>query len=189
MYQYHLHTGLLHIINYQYSHRLIEMEMTGKATPQFVERVWSVSATTLYRIVVYQQLSVSSSIFWNGDDKKSEILLCQKAMKCFSNSFIYDCCICSIVRIFFDFLKCRWQEKGHLNMSKRREVFQWQLYMIVVYHHLSGSSSRVWNRDDRKSDTWNCRDGVKCFSDSFINDCCMLSIVKIFSEYLNWRWQ
>ena len=165
----------------------------GRATPQIVATAWSVSVTALYMIVVYHQLSGPSWIIWNGDDRRSDPQIISKAVNGeaapFSNSFIYDCCISSIVRIFFDFLKCRWQEKGHLNMSKRREVFQWQLYMIVVYHHLSGSSSRVWNRDDRKSDTWNCRDGVKCFSDSFINDCCMLSIVKIFSEYLNWRWQ
>ena len=151
-------------------------------------------------------------------------------MKCFSNSFIYDCCISSIVRIFMDYLKWRWQEKRHLNMSKRREVFQWQLYIrllyvincqdlqrifetemtvettpklferawsvsvtalntIVVYHQLSGFLSNIGKGDNRKIDISVSRNGVKCISDSFMYDCCISSIVRIFIEYLKWRWQ
>ena len=132
MYQWQIYVRLLIIIFCQDLHRILEMEKTGKATPQYVKRAWSVSATTFFRIVVYQQLSVSSSIIWKGVDRKSDTSLCQKARKYFSNSFIYDCCISSFVRIFIDFLKCRWQEKRHLNMSKRREVFQWQLYLRLL---------------------------------------------------------
>ena len=224
VFQQQLYIRLFYIIIYQDLHRLFEMQMTRKATPQFVKRPWSVSVTALYRIVAYHQLSVFSSINCNGDDRKSDTSICQKAMKCFSNSFIYDCFISSFIRIFIGCLKCRWQEKRHLNLSKGHEVFQYQLYIrlfyiiiyqdlhrlfemqmtrkatpqfvkrpwsvsvtalytIVLYHHLSGSSSVVWNADDKKSDTTICRNGVKCFSNSFIYDCCISSIVRIFIEY------
>ena len=133
VFQQQLYIGLLYINNCQYLHRIFEMEMTGKATPHFVKRPWSVSVATLYTIVVYHQLSRSSSIFWNADDMKSDTSNCQDGMKRFSKCFKYDCCISPIVRIFKDYLKWRWQEKRHLNMSKRREVFQWQLYIRLLY--------------------------------------------------------
>ena len=107
--------------------------MTGKATPQFVGRAWSVSVTALYKIVVYHQLSGSSSIIWNGDDRKSDTSICPKLMKCFSDSFIYDCWISSFVRIFTEYLKWRCQEKQHLNLSRGHEVFQLQLYIRLLY--------------------------------------------------------
>ena len=206
------------------------MEMTGKATPQFVKRAWSVSVTAMYTIVFYHQLSGSSWIIWNGDDRKSDNSICQKGMKCFSNSFIYDCWISPFVRIFTEYLKRRWQERWHLNLPKRREVFRKQLYSrllynincqdphgffgremtgkatphfvgrawsvsvtalykIVVYHQLSGSSSIIWNGDDRKSDNSICQKGMKCFSNSFIYDCWTSPFVRIFTKYLKWRCQ
>ena len=170
--------------------------MTEKATPQFVKRAQSVSVTALYTFVQYHHLSGSSPNFWNEDDRKSNTSICQKSMKCLSDSFIYDCWISSFVRIFTEYLKWRWQEKQHLILSKGHEVFQWQLYIrllkiiicqdlhrifememtgkatphivkrawsvsvtplytIVEYHQLSGSSSIVWNGDDRKNDNLN----------------------------------
>ena len=189
---------------------------------------WSVSVTVLCMIVVYHQLSGYSSNIWNGDDRKndtticrigvkcssnsfkydcclssivrifivflewswqeSDTSICRKGVKCFSNSFIYDCCISSIVRIFIDYFKKskkRWQEERHLNLSKRA----WKdsvtaLYTIVVYHQFSGSSSNIWNGVDRKSNTWIFWVVVKCFSNSFLYDCCISSIVRIFMEYL-----
>ena len=200
------------------------MQMTRKATPRFVEMAWNVSVTALYTIVVYHQLSGSSSNIRIGEDRKSDTSLCQKAMKFFSSSLIYDRCISSIVRIFMDYLKWRRQDKRHLTFLKRREVYQYHLFTgllhiinyryshrinememtgkatpqfvervwsvpvtalftIVVYHQLSGSSSIFWNADDRKSDTTTCRNGVKCFSNSFTYDCCISSIVRIFIEY------
>ena len=213
------------MINCQDLHRLFEMEMTGKATTQFVKKAWSVSVTALYTIVEYHHLSGSSPNIWNGDVRKSNTSICQEGMKCFSYSFVYDCCISSIIRIFIEYLKRRWQEKRHLNLPKRREVFQKQLYSrllyiincqdpqgffgremtgkatpqfvggawsvsvtalykIVVYHQLSGSSSIIWNGDDSKSDTSICPKLMKCFSDSFIYDCCISSIIMIFIEFL-----
>ena len=62
---------MLYIIICQDLHRLFEMEMTRKFTPQFVETAWSVSVTALNTIVVYQQLLGASSDFWNGDDRKA----------------------------------------------------------------------------------------------------------------------
>ena len=221
---------LLYIINCQDLQRLLEMEKTGISTPRFVEGAWSVSVVDLYTAVVYHQLSGSSSIIWNGDDRKCDTSFCRKSVKCFSNSFIYDCYISSIDRIFPDYLKCRWQENQHLKMSKRREVFQWQLYIrllyiifcqylhwlyelemtgratpqfverarsssvtalytIVVYHSLSGSSSINRKRDNRKSVNSICRKGVKFFGNRFNYDCCLSSFVRIFIEYLKWRWQ
>ena len=206
------------------------MEMTAKSTPQFVKKAWSFSATALFAIVVYHYLSGSSSKNWNGDERKSASSICWNGGKCFNNSFIYDCCLSSFVRIFAEFLRWRWQDKRHLKMLKRREVFQWQLYIrllfiifcqdlrrtfememtgkatlqfvgaawrvsvkalntIVVYHQMSGSSSTFNKGDDRKSGTSFCRKGMKCFSNSFIYDCCMSSIVRIFIDYLKWRWQ
>ena len=172
MFQQQLSIGLLYINNCQYLHRLFGVELTGKATPHFVKRPWSISVTALYTIVVYHQLSGSSSNIWNGNDRKSNSSVFWMVVKCFSNSFVYGCCISSFVRILIDYFKKskkRWQEERHLNLSKGA----WKdsvtaLYTIVVYHQLSGSSSRVWNRDDRKSDTSICRKGMKCFSNNFI---------------------
>ena len=201
------------------------METTGQAAPHLSEKAWSVSVPSFYRIVAYHQLSVFSSINCNGDDRKSDTSICQKAMKCFSNSFIYDCFISSFIRIFMDYLKWRRQDKRHLTFLKRREVYQYHLFTgllhiinyqyshrinememtgkatpqfvervwsvpvtalftIVVYHQLSGSSSIFWNADDRKSDTSICQNGVRCFSDSFLYDCCIWSSVRIFIESL-----
>ena len=206
------------------------MELTGKATPQSVKMAWSFSVTALCTIVEYRHLSGSSPNFWNGDDRKSDTSSCQEGLKCFSDSFIYECWTTSFVRISNDILKRRWQEKRRLNLSKSHEVFQWQLcvrllnivicqdlhrifelemtgkatpqfvksswsvsvtalYTIVEYHHLSGSSPNFWNGDDRKSDTSVCQEGMKCFSNSFTYDCCISSNVRIFMEYLKWRWQ
>ena len=206
------------------------MERTGRPTPQFVERAWSVSVTALITIFVYHQLSWSSSIFGDRDDRKSDTSVCRKGVKCFSNSFTYDCCFSSFVRIFTKNLKGRWQEKRELNMSKRREVLQKQLFLrllysiicqdihrifwkeiagkaniqyvetawsvsvtalhtIVVYHHLSGSSPNILKGDSRKSEHSICRNGVKCFSNGFIDKCCISSFVRIFVEFLKWRWQ
>ena len=106
--------------------------MRGEAAPQFVEKAWSVSVTPLLTIVVYHQLSGSSWIIWNGDDRKSDNSICQKVMKSFSNSFIYDCWISPFVRIFTEYLKWRWQEKQHLSLSRGQEVFQLQLYIRLV---------------------------------------------------------
>ena len=105
-------------------HRIFELEMTGEVTPQFVERSWCVSVTALNTIFVYHQLSGSSSIIWNTDDKKIGTSICRKGVKCFTNSFIYDCCSSSFVRIFIGYLKRKWQEKRHHDLSKRREMFQ-----------------------------------------------------------------
>ena len=164
-------------------HRLFEMEMTGKATPQFVKRAWSVSVTALYTIFVYHQLSGSSSIIWNGDDRKSDTANCLKGMKCFSYSFLYDCCISSIVRIFIDFLKWRWQEKRQPQFVKSTwSDLVTALYTIVVYHHLSWSSSIIWNGDESKVDTSICWKGVKCFSNGFKYDTCVSPTVGIFIE-------
>ena len=117
-----LYSRLLYNINCQDPHGFFGREMTGKATPQFVGRAWSVSVTALYKIVVYHQLSGSSSIIWNGDDRKSDNSICQKGMSCFSNSFIYDCWISPFVRIFTEYLKWRCQEKQHLNLSRGHEI-------------------------------------------------------------------
>ena len=230
VFQWQIYIRLLNIIICQDLHRIFEMEMTGRATPHLVKRAWSVSVTALFTSVEQHHLSGSPPNFWNGDDRKSDASVCQEGMKCFSNSFIYDCCISSIVRSFIVFLKWSWQEKRRLNLSKWHEVFQWQLcirlfyniscqdlhrlfememtgkatpqfvksswsvsvtalYTIVEYHHLSGSSPKIWNGDDRKSDTSICQEGMKRFSNSFIYDCCISSIVRIFMEYLKWRWQ
>ena len=245
--------------------------MTGKLTPQIVERARSVSVTAFYTFVVYHQFSRSSSINWTGSDRKSDTSICWKDMKCFSNGFIYVCCMSLIVRIFIEFLNWRWLEKWHLNLSKEPQVFQQQLYIrfldiincrdlhrlfeiemtkksapqfverawcvsltasitIAVYHHLSGSSLVIlngddkrtatprfvknawnvsvtalytivvnhqlsgsslknWNGKDRKSDKSICRKGVKCFTNSFIYDCRITSIDRIFTDILKWRWQ
>ena len=109
------------------------MEKTRKATPQFVERAWSVQATALYTIAVYHQFSGFSSIIWNGVDRKTDTSICRKIVKSFSNSFMYNCCSLSVVRIFIDYLKKRWQEKPHFNLSKVCEVFQQQLYIRLLY--------------------------------------------------------
>ena len=221
---------MLFVINCQDLHRIFELEMTGKLTTQFVETAWSVAVTALYTIVVYHQLSGSSSNIWNGDDKKNDTWNCRKGVKCFSNIYTYDCCLSSFVSIFIDYLKWRWQEKQQHNLSKRREVLQSQLYIrllyiincqdfhgifememtgkatthfversrsvavtalytIVVYHQLSGSSSNIWNGDDKKIHTSNCRKGLKFFSNSYSYDCCLSSFVSIFIDYLKWRWQ
>ena len=120
--------------------RLFEMEITGKVTPQFVKMAWSVSVTALYTIVEYHHFSGSSPNIWNGDDRKSDTLMCQEGMKCFSNSFIYDCCISSVVKIFVDYLKWRWQENRHLILSRGNELFQWQLHIrllnLILCHDL-----------------------------------------------------
>ena len=110
--------------------------MGRKSDTSFVGRAWSVSVTALYKIVVYHQLSRSSSIIWNGDDRKSDTSICRNGVKCFDNrsvSYNSFCCISSIVRIFIDFLKWRWQEKRQLNLSKRHKVFQLQLYIRLLY--------------------------------------------------------
>ena len=124
---------LLYITNNQDLHRLFEIETTGEAAPQFVEKSWSVSKTALLTIVVYHQLSGSSWIIWNGDDRKSDNSFCQKGMKCFSNSFITDCWKSPFVSIFTDFSKWRCQEKQHLNLSRVHEVFQLQLYIRLLH--------------------------------------------------------
>ena len=163
MFQRKLSIRLLYIINFQEFFRLFQLELTGKATPQFVERKWSLPVTAFYTIVVVYQLSGSSSITWkrddrkttlhfvesawsvsarasytialyhqlsgicsinwNADDRKSDTAICQKGKKRLGNIFMYDCCLSSIVMTFIDYLKCRWLENRHLNMSKRREVF------------------------------------------------------------------
>ena len=123
VFQLQLYIGLLCIINCQDLLRLFEMEMTGKATPEFVQSSWSVSVTALYTIVEYHHLSGSSPNIWNGDDRKSDTSICQEGMKCFSNSFIYDFWISPFVRIFTEYLKWRCQEKQHLNLSREHEVF------------------------------------------------------------------
>ena len=213
------------IINRPDLHHIFQKEVTGKARPRIVERAWSVLVTALCTIVAYHQFSGSSTINWNGDDRKSDSSICRKGVKCFNNSFVYDtivvyhhlsgsssiiskgdvrkkdtsfcrkcvkcfsnsfmhdCCISSILRVFNDCLKWRWQEKRQLNMSKRREVFQKQLYCtIVVYHQLTGSSSIFSKRYDRKKDTSFCRKDVRCFSNSFLHDCCFSSILRIFND-------
>ena len=108
-------------------HRMFEMERTRKATPHFVETAGSVSLTALYTIVVYHHLSGSSRISWDGDDRTSDISICRNSVRCFSDSFIYDCCLSSFVsfvRTFNACLKWRWQEKRRFNLSKWREEFQ-----------------------------------------------------------------
>ena len=161
------------------------MEMTGEATPHFVKRPWSVSVTASYTIVENHHLSGSSPSIWNGDDRKSDTSICQEGMKCFSNSFLYDCCISSIVRIFIIYLKWRWQEKRQPKFVKSTWSFSvTAFYTIVVYYQLSGSSSFIWNGVDRKSDNSICRKGVKCFSNSFIYDSCISPIVRVFVNYL-----
>ena len=136
-------------MNSQDLHRKFEIEMTGWATPQFVESAWSAPVTALNTIVVYHQLSGSSSNIWNGDDRKIDTSICRKM----------------------------WS------------VSVTALYTFVVYHQFSGSSSVNWNGDDRKSDASICWKGLRCFSNNLIYDCCILSIVRIFIEYLKWRWQ
>ena len=116
---------------------------------------------------------------------------CRKGVKCFSNSFIHDCWISSIVGIFTEYLKWRWQEKRQLNFWNGMKCFSNSFVYdtIGVYHQLSKSSSIVWNRDDRKGDTSLCQKRMKCLNDIFINDCCLSSFVRIFTEYLKRRWQ
>ena len=63
VFQQPLYIGLFYINNCQYLHRKFAIEMTGKATPHFVKRPWSVSVAALYTIVVYHQLSGSSWFF------------------------------------------------------------------------------------------------------------------------------
>ena len=166
------------------------MEMTGKSTPHFVKREWIVSVTASYTIVESNPLSWSSPNIWNGDDRKSDTSIFQEDMKCFSNSFIYDCCITSLVMIFIDYLKWRWQEKRqpHFVKSTWSDLVT-ALYTIVVYHHLSWSSSIIWNGDDSKVDTSICQEHMKWFTNRFLYDCCISSLVMIFIDYLKWRWQ
>ena len=165
--------------------------MTGEATPQFVEMAWRVSVKSLNMIVVYHQLSRSSSTFNNGDDRKSDTSICRKVVKCFSSSFIYDCCISSFVWIFIEKLKWRWQEKDTSSCRNGVKYFNNSFVYdtIVVNHHLSGSSSNVWNGDDKKSDSSICWNGGKFFSNSFTHDCCLSLILRIFIDYTKWRWQ
>ena len=183
VFQWQLYIRLLKVILCQDLHRISDIEMTGKATPQIVKRAWRFPVTALYTIVEYHHWSGSSPNIWNGDDRKSDTSICQEGMKCFSNSFIYDCCISSLVMIFIDYLKWRWQEKRQPQFVKS----SWSdlvtaLYTIVVYHHLSWSSSITWNGDDSKVDTSICRKGVKCFSNSFKYDTCVSPTVRIFIE-------
>ena len=163
------------------------MEMTGKSTSQFFERASSVSATALYTIVVYHHLSGSSSNIRNGEDRKSDTSICQNDVKCFSGSSINDCCIinCQDLHWLFEiemtggaipqFVETAWS------------VSVTALYTIVVYHHLSGSSANFWNGDDSRSDPQILWKGVKRLSNSFKDDCCISSTIRIFIEYWKWR--
>ena len=102
VFRWQLYIRLLIIIFCQDFHRIFEMEITGKATLQFVKMAWSVSVTAMYTIVFYHQLSGSSWIIWNGDDSKVDTSICWKGVKCFSNGFKYDTCVSSTVRIFIE---------------------------------------------------------------------------------------
>ena len=145
---------------------------------------------SLYTIVEYHHLSRSSPNIWNGDDRKSDTSFCQKGLKSFSDSFIYDCWKSSFVRIFTEYLKWRWQEERHLILSRWPEVFRWQFYIRLLNSTVCQDLHRlIWNGDDRKSDTSVCRRGMKCFSNSFIYDCWIAPFVTIFIENLKWRWQ
>ena len=186
VFQWQLYIRLLKIFLCQVLHRIFEMEMTGKAAPHIVKGAWSISVTALYTIVDYHHLSGFSPNIWNGDDRKSDTSICQEGMKCFSNSFTYDCCISSLVMIFIDYLKWRWQEKRQPQFVKST----WSdlltgFYTIVVYLHLSWSSSIIWNGDDRKSDTSICQEGLKCFSNSFIYDCSKSSLSRSSTIFWN----
>ena len=164
--------------------------MTEKATPQFVKRAQSVSVTALYTIVQYHHLSASSPNFWNEDDRKSDTSICQKSMKCLSDSFIYDCWISSFVRIFTEYLKWRWQEKQHLNLSKGHEVFQWHLYIRLLNIINCQDLHQLFEMEmTGKTTTSICQEHMKSFSNSFIYDCCISSVVMIFVEYLKRSWQ
>ena len=88
VFQQQLSIWLLYIIFFQEFRRIFEMEMTGKATVQFVERACSVSAAAFNTIAVYHQFSGISSIIWNGFDRKSDTSIGRKNVKSFSNSFI-----------------------------------------------------------------------------------------------------
>ena len=92
------------------------MEMTGKATTQFVKKAWSVSVTALY----------------TGKATPHFV----KRAWCFNYSW------CTIfvpfVRIFTEYLKWRWQEKQHLNFVKRAwsvsdYSFMYDILYIINY--------------------------------------------------------
>ena len=164
---------------------LFGMQMTKKTTPGFVEMAWNFSVTALYTIVLYHQLSGSSLNVWKGNDSKSDTSICRKGLKCFTNSFRYDIC-----QHLHRLLEMEMTRKAIPQFVKTAwSVAVTALDTIDVSHQLSGSSWNNWIGDDKKNDTSLCRKGVKCFTNSFLYDCRITSIERIFTDYLKWRWQ